>query len=125
MKTKIIYILVGVVTIAIIVLASILLSKPEIAGKIDNRLIGYQKLEKLAEVGACPLPADKTDLTDFAKCLAEKKFTMYGSYWCSHCNDQKKAFGDAFKYITYVECSEKTDLCLEKDIRYSPTWTWE
>jgi hypothetical protein len=58
----------------------------------------------------------------FAQCLAEKKITMYGAVWCSHCQDQKKEFGGSFKYVNYVECPENTKLCTEKGIEGFPTW---
>ncbi|MEK7089329.1 MAG: hypothetical protein AAB920_00745, partial [Patescibacteria group bacterium] len=48
----------------------------------------------------------KTDAVALAQCLASKKVTMYGTYWCSHCQNQKALFGDAFKYVPYVECTE-------------------
>ena len=52
---------------------------------------------------------------------------MYGAYWCSHCLDQKKRFGEAQKLIPYVECDPKgekpqTQLCIDKDIKGYPTW---
>ena len=58
----------------------------------------------------------------FAKCLSNNDATMYGAVWCSHCNSQKKDFGDAFQYINYVECPANPDLCTEKDIPGFPTW---
>jgi hypothetical protein len=61
----------------------------------------------------------------FAQCLAEKKVTMYGAAWCSHCQNQKKEFGSAFKYVNYVECPENTKLCTEKGIESFPTWMTE
>ena len=63
-----------------------------------------------------------TNLDAFAKCLAEKKITMYGAAWCPHCQSEKKAFGKSFKYVPYVECPEETQLCLDKGIRGYPTW---
>ncbi len=60
-------------------------------------------------------------MTRFAKCLTEKGVVMYSSKYCTHCRNQKKMFGDAFKYVTYVECTEST-LCQEKGIRGVPTW---
>lgn len=47
---------------------------------------------------------------------------MYGAYWCPHCQAQKKLFGDSFQYVPYVECTQQTDLCLEKKIEGYPTW---
>jgi thiol-disulfide isomerase/thioredoxin len=61
-------------------------------------------------------------LDTFAKCLSEKKFTMYGAYWCPHCQAQKKLFGDSFQYVPNVECTQQVDLCLEKKIEGYPTW---
>jgi glutaredoxin len=58
----------------------------------------------------------------FAQCLATKNLTMYGATWCSHCKAQKALFGDSFKYASYVECTENTDLCLQKGIEGYPTW---
>lgn len=61
-------------------------------------------------------------LAKFAQCLAEKKVTMYGAAWCSHCQNQKNAFGDAFKYVPYVECPDNPQLCLDKGVTGYPTW---
>ena len=61
-------------------------------------------------------------LDTFAKCLAEKKVTMYGAYWCSHCQAQKKLFGPSFQYVPYVECTVDVKSCTEKNINGYPTW---
>ncbi|MFA5095067.1 MAG: hypothetical protein WC447_00150 [Candidatus Paceibacterota bacterium] len=61
----------------------------------------------------------------FAQCLASKKLTMYGAVWCSHCQAEKARFGDSFKYVPYVECSENPDLCVAKGIESIPTWVNE
>lgn len=64
----------------------------------------------------------------FAKCLTEKNTTMYGAYWCPHCQNQKRVFGkEAFKSIHYVECDENgyqgnPQLCAEKGVKRFPTW---
>ncbi|MBD3248430.1 hypothetical protein GF336_00105 [Candidatus Woesearchaeota archaeon] len=59
---------------------------------------------------------------DFARCLTEQGAVMYGTYWCSHCKTQKRDFGDSFRLIDYVECSEYPDVCTEKGIDGFPTW---
>ena len=41
----------------------------------------------------------------FAQCLAQKQVTMYGAYWCPHCENQKKLFGSAWEYVPYEECA--------------------
>ena len=48
----------------------------------------------------------KTSTTSLAKCLTEKNVVMYGTEWCSHCQNQKKAFGDDFKDVTFVDCDQ-------------------
>ncbi|MBA4336610.1 hypothetical protein C0416_02435 [bacterium] len=67
------------------------------------------------------------ELTKIAKCLTEKGVKMYGAVWCSHCSNQKKAFGDAFQYINYIECDANTNLetakiCVEEGIEGVPAW---
>ena len=56
---------------------------------------------------------------------------MYGAFWCSHCFDQKQAFGkEAMKNFPYVECFpegyrkgiKQYAACEEADIRGFPTW---
>lgn len=59
---------------------------------------------------------------EFAKCLRDKNVTMYGAYYCSHCQDQKAAFGSSFQYVPYIECTEQRQKCLEKKVNFYPTW---
>ena len=58
----------------------------------------------------------------FAKCIASKNLTMYGTVWCSFCKKEKANFGNSFKYVPYVECTENPNLCLAKGIEGYPTW---
>jgi len=62
------------------------------------------------------------DFSKLAQCLADKQVTMYGAYWCPHCQAQKKAFGEAWKYVPYVECTQETQKCLDKNVKGYPTW---
>ena len=40
-----------------------------------------------------------------AKRLKDAGAKMYGAFWCSHCHEQKEAFGrQAMKDFPYVEC---------------------
>ena len=67
----------------------------------------------------------QTNLLDgFAKCLAEKNITMYGAAWCSHCQSQKKLFGDSFRFVPYVECPDNPQKCLAEGVNGYPTWIW-
>ncbi|MDP2664391.1 MAG: protein disulfide isomerase family protein [bacterium] len=61
-------------------------------------------------------------LDSFAQCLADEKVTMYGADWCPHCQNEKKAFGDSFRLVPYVECPQNPKLCLDKGIEGYPTW---
>ncbi|MEI6426815.1 MAG: vitamin K epoxide reductase family protein [Pseudanabaena sp. ELA607] len=59
--------------------------------------------------------------------LKETDARMYGAYWCPHCQDQKKKFGDAAKLVPYVECDPKgpdpkPELCRSKGVTGFPTW---
>ncbi len=58
----------------------------------------------------------------FAKCLASKNVTMYGAYWCPHCQNQKKLFGSSFQYVPYVECTQDVAKCTAMNIEGYPTW---
>lgn len=61
-------------------------------------------------------------LDAFAQCLASKKITMYGAASCSHCQNEKKAFGKSFKYVPYVECPADPQRCAAAGIDGYPTW---
>ena len=66
------------------------------------------------------IPSTKYDT--FAQCLASKNLTMYGAVWCSYCKAQKALFGDSFKYVSSVECTENPNECMAKNIESYPTW---
>jgi thioredoxin-related protein len=63
------------------------------------------------------------NVDEFAKCVAEQELTMYGAVWCAYCAQNKKAFGESFKYINYVECPDNIQLCIDNGINAYPTWT--
>ncbi|MEK7543064.1 MAG: hypothetical protein AAB503_02055 [Patescibacteria group bacterium] len=67
-------------------------------------------------------PSPYGNLDSFAQCLAEKKITMYGAYWCSHCQDEKARFGSSFKYVSYVECTKETQKCISAGVEGYPMW---
>ncbi len=62
------------------------------------------------------------NLDAFAQCLAEKNIAMYGAEWCLHCQSEKKAFGDSFRLVPYVECPDDPERCLAAGINGYPTW---
>jgi hypothetical protein len=66
-------------------------------------------------------------LDSFARCLTANDVKMYGAWWCPHCADQKQIFGQAFRYLDYVECSppgQRTEnqVCRQAGIKDYPTW---
>jgi hypothetical protein len=68
---------------------------------------------------------DKYD--EFAKCLTENGVKMYGAFWCSHCEAQKKSFGSSWEHVNYIECStpdgqSQMPECLTAGIKGYPTW---
>ena len=67
----------------------------------------------------------KASLDSFAQCLAEKGVTMYGADWCPHCQNEKKAFGDSFRLIPYVECPKEPQRCLAAMVNGYPTWIFQ
>jgi hypothetical protein len=64
----------------------------------------------------------KPELNAFAQCVTAKGWTMYGAYWCGHCQKEKANYGSAFQYINYVECTKEVQLCTEKKVEGYPTW---
>jgi hypothetical protein len=69
-------------------------------------------------------PAVSANYDDFAKCLSSKGAVMYGAYWCPHCQNTKKNFGDSFQYVNYVECTVDIKKCTDANITGYPTWTF-
>lgn len=71
------------------------------------------------------LPGQSSLAEPLAKCLQSKNVTMYGAYWCSHCQNEKKMFGQYFSYINYVECegaSGNPEVCMAAGVQGYPTW---
>ncbi|MCF7834295.1 MAG: hypothetical protein K9L98_01875 [Candidatus Pacebacteria bacterium] len=63
----------------------------------------------------------------FAQCLTDQGAVFYGTFWCPHCQNQKRMFGSSVKFVNYVECStpdaqKTTPICIEKEIKGYPTW---
>lgn len=66
------------------------------------------------------------ELDGFARCIEEKDATFYGAFWCPHCNEQKRIFGNSARLLPYVECStpsrQSTPECAQAGITSYPTW---
>jgi len=59
---------------------------------------------------------------DFAKCLSNNSAVMYGTDWCSHCQEQKSMFGKSFDHVDYVNCDYNKRECLSNGVEGYPTW---
>lgn len=63
---------------------------------------------------------------EFAQCLSNAGVTMYGAWWCPHCENQKDLFGSSFDSVNYVECSTAArtmnQTCKDAGIEGYPTW---
>ena len=58
----------------------------------------------------------------FAECISLKNAEIAGVDWCPHCQEQKKMFGDSFKYVIYNNCDLMKAWCDEHDVKQYPTW---
>jgi hypothetical protein len=84
-------------------------------------------------LSACSKPAptaDQVELASVAQWLTDSGVKMYGAFWCPHCADQKKIFGEAFSKINYIECStpdakSQTQACKDAGIDSYPTWEFK
>ena len=92
----------------------------------QKMLIGVLVISFIIVSGCSSGPPNEIK-AQFAKCLSEKGVTMFGAYWCSHCQQQKKMFGKAWDEVNYVECSlpggkAQTEICKQAGIQSYPTW---
>ena len=74
--------------------------------------------------------ASRDRLVEFAQCMTEKGWVMYSSFTCSACRAQVELFGQATDHLKIIECNPhapdtQVQQCLEKKIRYTPTWLME
>lgn len=69
------------------------------------------------------LPKSQTrNLDEFARCLAQKNITMYGTPWCEWCQKEETLFGKSFGLVPYIDCSKNSQECVAKGINGTPTW---
>jgi len=97
-------------------------------GQVDKSIADDFELPYSApEVSTQSSPEAKS----LAKKLKEAGAKMYGAFWCSHCFDQKQAFGaQAMSDFPYVECYpdgwkkgvKVVDACDAAGVRAFPTW---
>lgn len=104
--------------------------KVPVSKKVNNKYTWIFLVIALIVVGIYYVPtaeAEPGKYDDFAQCLTDNGVKMYGAYWCSHCEAQKKEFGDSFRLVDYVECSlpggnGQTQECKDAGVQSYPTW---
>ena len=69
-----------------------------------------------------PDPSVAGEYDELAKCLTAEGVKMYGTEWCSHCKNQKEAFGSSFQYVDYVDCDDNSAACTAAGVEGYPTW---
>ncbi len=99
--------------------------------KFDSSYVFYG-IAVLAVVGLIAFGAQEkantpSELDGFAQCLTESGATMYGAWWCPHCDRQKDLFGSAIKGVNYVECSDApsrsmNQTCKDAGVEGYPMW---
>ena len=50
-------------------------------------------------------PPPSSELDAFAQCITDSGATLYGAWWCPHCEAQREMFGTSEQYLPYQECS--------------------
>jgi len=80
-------------------------------------------------VYASSKPKEPGKLDSFAQCIKSSGAEFYGTFWCTHCQNQKKMFGSSKQYLPYIECStpdgrNQIQICKDKGIEGYPTWVF-
>ena len=89
--------------------------------KVRSVLVVLSLMSMLVLVG-CSTPTGPSENDALAQCLTENNAVMYGTEWCSHCKDQKAAFGDSFQHVNYVDCDKDRGACDAAGVKGYPTW---
>jgi uncharacterized membrane protein len=74
------------------------------------------------------IPSGQYD--EFAQCIYDEGFRMYGSATCVFCARQRALFGDSVEYIREIECDPRnpdneSERCIAKNVERTPTWIVE
>lgn len=90
--------------------------------KFSEKKVVENPIKEVASKSTVLTPESK-----LAQCLTKNGVKFYGAFWCSHCQKQKKLFGQAVKELPYVECSTpngkaQTSVCIDAGITSYPTW---
>uniref|UniRef100_A0A7S0FZY3 Thioredoxin domain-containing protein n=1 Tax=Pyrodinium bahamense TaxID=73915 RepID=A0A7S0FZY3_9DINO len=107
----------------------------ELSFKLFPGARGLTGLEQLTGLAPAP-PAEAPPVTGssgprelaVAKALSGSGVTMYGTYWCGFCDEQRQLFGrEAWAEVPYVECDARCqgaqpEKCQAAGVTSFPTW---
>ena len=108
--------------------STLLATTDSLRGKLPSTVTAQEPPLLVDQVPPTITTESSSTALQLAADLQKLDARFYGAYWCSHCYDQKQAFGkQAMQRIPYVECSregrnEQAGLCKEKKIPGYPTW---
>lgn len=104
---------------------------PDIGNRIGNnmkrdmicKMAVIAMLLPLLAGNACAEDANSgIDARELADELTADGWVVYGTGQCYFCNEQKEEFGDAFANMTYVNCIEDRQACIDADVHGIPCW---
>ena len=58
---------------------------------------------------------------ELAKCIGQST-VLYTQLGCHACKTQEEMFGETYQYLTVVDCFVDRELCLNKNIKGTPSW---
>lgn len=131
-----------IVVIVIAIVGGLIFSNRDNSSSTDDPAIAIEDPNTApVDTKLNPDNRDASYISKLAKFMSEQGMTMYGASWCSHCNAQKKAFGESKKDLKYVECSddkgEQVEVCSKityidsatdrsmNGIQGYPTWVYQ
>lgn len=83
-----------------------------------------------SDTDASPDMTEEERVSTLAECLTASGARLYGAEWCSHCQAQKAAFGEAADLLNFVECADdsaeggQAEACRDANITSYPTWVF-
>lgn len=98
--------------------------------EVEGEEKGEEDQEKIdGQSEAAIIDFTQEELTRLAKRLSNEGVIFFGTGWCPFCVQQKDMFGEASKYLPYIECSEEHGateedlaICKEKGVGTVPDW---
>jgi glutaredoxin len=95
---------------------------------VEAKPVQLSQGENPATINTGTINTGNSPEAKFAEFLNKRGAKFYGAYWCPHCTNQKRLFGEeAQSAVPYVECARdaqnnQADMCKQAGIRVFPTW---